>query len=265
MPARIVVTLIFLCCLFGRVQAQSWEVGFTIGGAGYMGDLNQRNPFKPSGIATGALLKRNFNGYFSAKVSYTYAQIQGADSTSRYEQFRNRNLSFVTPLHEVALTGEFNFLEYIPSISKSLFTPFIYAGIGTVNYNPTAMYQGQVYNLRELTTEGQSKPYSHTALTLPYGVGIKYNVSGKLNLVADIGYRNPRTDYLDDVSGMYADKTKFTDPVAAALSDRSGERLGTNIGVAGSQRGDLRKHDTYWFLGFTISYTFITEKCYYEK
>ncbi|QJD94677.1 outer membrane beta-barrel protein [Mucilaginibacter robiniae] len=265
MPARIIVILIFLCCVVSKVQAQSWELGVTMGGAGYLGDLNQRNPLKVSGLATGAFLKRNFNGYFSAKASYMHAQIEGADSTSKYEQFRNRNLSFATPLNEVALTGEFNFLEYIPSISKNLFTPFIYAGVGAVKYNPQATYQGVVYDLRPLTTEGQSKPYRQTAVTLPFGVGIKYNVAGRLNLIADLGYRSARTDYIDDVSGLYADKSVFSNPVAAALSDRSGERLGYNIGAAGSQRGDLRKHDTYWFLGFTISYTFITEKCYYEK
>jgi opacity protein-like surface antigen len=244
-------------------HAQTWELGFTAGTAGYMGDLNQRNPVKPSGLVLGGFLKRNINGYLSAKLQYTIGEIQGADSTSRYEQFRNRNLSFRTRLNEVSLIGEFNFMEYQPGNDKNFFTPFIYAGIGTVNYTPRAMYQGTLYDLRPLATEGQSKPYSSNAITLPYGVGVKYNISGKLNIIADIGYRNPNTDYLDDVSGYYAPKASFTDPVAAALSDRSSERVPNFTNAAGSQRGDLRKRDTYWFFGLTISYTFVTQNCYF--
>ncbi|WP_158824834.1 DUF6089 family protein [Mucilaginibacter lacusdianchii] len=243
--------------------AQTWELGVTAGAAGYMGDLNQRNVVKPSGFALGGFVKRNINGYLSAKVQYMLGQIQGADSTSKYEQFRNRNLSFVTRLQEVSLIGEFNFMEYQPENGKNIFTPFIYAGIGTVKYTPRAMYQGEMYDLRPLTTEGQSKPYKNTAFSIPYGVGIKYNFSGKLNLIADIGYRNPRTDYLDDVAGYYAPKAGVNNPVALALSDRSGERLPTNIGTAGTQRGDLRNRDTYWFFGLTISYTFVTQNCYF--
>ncbi len=81
--------------------------------------------------------------------------------------------------------------------------------------------------------------------------------------MADIGYRNPTTDYLDDVSGNYADKARFISPLAAALSDRSGEKTGIYTGAAGTQRGDGRKRDTYLFVNFTLSFTFVTANCYY--
>jgi hypothetical protein len=255
----LIVILLFITC---NLQAQSWEVGGFFGAAGYMGDLNQTNPIKPSGPALGAMVKYNFNGYLALKANFTYATIAGADSTSHNQQTRNRNLSFITPLNELSVTGEFNFFQYIPSISHSLYTPFIYIGVGLVKYTPQANYQGQTYDLRPLETEGQGKPYSNLALSIPYGVGVKYNFSGAWNLIADIGYRNPNTDYLDDVSGNYPDKTKLS-PLGAVLSDRSGEKTGNYIGTAGTQRGDLRPRDTYLFVGFTISYTFITSKCYF--
>lgn len=261
MPRVLIIAAIVLLSFTAR--AQTWELGFNVGGAGYMGDLNQRNPVKVSGLAIGGFLKRNFNGYLSAKLQYTLGEIQGADSTSKFQEFRDRNLSFVTRLNEVSLIGEFNFFEYQPENNKSIFTPFIFAGVGTVNYHPRAMYQGTMYDLRPLATEGQAKSYSTTTLTIPYGVGIKYNFSGKLNLIADIGYRATRTDYLDDVSGYYAPASSFTDPLALTLADRSGERTGVYRGVPGTQRGDLRKRDTYLFIGLTISYTFVTQNCYF--
>src|ERR1700744_2861785 len=100
--ALIVILLIFVTC---NLQAQSWEVGAFGGGSGYMGDLNPNNPLKFSGIAAGLFIKRNFNGYLSARLGYTYGSISAADSTSSNQQFRNRNLSFTTKLNELSLTG----------------------------------------------------------------------------------------------------------------------------------------------------------------
>src|SRR5690242_13518856 len=95
-----VVLLVFLSF---TVHAQSWEIGGLLGGAGYMGDLNQTNPVKVSGISAGLFVKRNFNGYLAAKLGYTYGTISGADSLSKDQQYRDRNLSFRTQLNEISL------------------------------------------------------------------------------------------------------------------------------------------------------------------
>lgn len=257
------VLLIFLVFISYNLQAQAWEIGGAAGGSGYMGDLNPNNPLKVSGIAVGGFLKRNFNGYLSAKINYTYGRISAADSNSSSQQFRNRNLSFTTPLSELSLIFEFNFMHYIPEAGKNKFTPYIYAGVAGLNFWPGTIYNGRWYALDNFQTEGQKKPYSPYAFSIPYGVGIKYNILGKWTLAADIGYRQPNTDYLDDVSGLYPDKNKIS-YTAAVLSDRSGERTGIFTGTAGSQRGDLRPHDTYFFTQISVSYTFVTQKCYFH-
>jgi len=227
-----------------------------------MGDLNTNNPVKVSGVSGGAFVKYNFNPYVSVKAAYNYGNINAADSLSSNAQFRERNLSFSTDLHEVSLTGEFNFLDYVPSVSKNVFTPFVFAGIGLVKYKPTADYAGNTYDLRTFTTEGQGTPYNKMAIAIPYGAGVKYNISGRLSLIGDIGYRNVRTDYLDDVSGNYPDPSKLPNATARALSDRSGE-IAPTFNAPFTQRGDNRRFDTYFFVGLSLSYTFITPKCYY--
>lgn len=249
--------------LASSLQAQTWEAGGFLGAAGYMGDLNQRAPVKPSGIAAGAFVQRNFNPYLALKLNYTYGKITGADSTSNTQQFRDRNLSFTTPLNELSLMLEFNLMKYTPGADKNRFSPFIYFGAGVVDYHPQADYQGNMYNLSPLMTEGQANPYPTMALVMPYGAGVKYNFSGSWNIMAHLGYRYVRSDYIDDVSGTYADKSTFGNPVAQALSDRSGERTGIYIGSPGTQRGDMRGHDTYLFVGFTLSFTFVSANCYY--
>lgn len=259
MPKSLLIILLFFIPFIS--QAQTWEIGAGVGGSGYMGDLNPGNPLKISGIAASGFVSRNFNRYLSARLSYTAGDIAGSDNTSSNEQFRERNLSFNTSLGELSLIGEFNFMSYLPNISNNRYTPFIYLGIATVRYNPQADYNGERYNLRPLTTEGEAKPYANSAIAIPYGFGIKYNVSGAWSFIADIGYRQPRTDYLDDVSGYYPDPAKLPGNLARALSDRSVN----NIGTPGTQRGDLRPHDTYLFLQFSISYTFLTNNCYFER
>src|SRR5277367_5818686 len=106
MPKFAIAILLILSSL--SLKAQTWELGGAVGASGYMGDLNPNNPLKFSGIAIGGYVQRNFNGYVSAKLNYTYGQIAGADSTSSNQQFRNRNLSFKTQLQELSLIGEFN-------------------------------------------------------------------------------------------------------------------------------------------------------------
>jgi hypothetical protein len=240
---------------------QTWEVGVTIGTSGYIGDFNPNNPLKFTDPAYGIFLKRNLNDYFSVKLSGTHATISGSDSQSQSLQMQQRNLSFFSDIDELSLIGELNFFSYIPLIGKNSFTPFIFAGIGTASYNPKATYNGADYELRPLMTEGQQTPYKQSAIVIPFGAGFKYNFTGQWNFIVDLGYRITNTGYLDDVKGVYADKSILTSDIARALADRSGESTGNYIGSTGSQRGNYR-NDTYMVLGFTISYTFLTSKCY---
>ncbi len=265
MPRKL-LTLLFITFISAAANAQTWEVGLTGGTAGYIGDLNPHQIFQVTGPSYGGFVKRNISPFVSVRAQYMHGRIAGADSTSKYPENYNRNLSFKTALDEGSLIAELNFFKYRPSLDHNAFTPYVFAGVGMVGFNPTAIYQGQTYDLQPLTTEGQSKPYSKTALTVPYGVGLKYNIVGKLSLIADVGYRSTGTDYLDDVSGNYALKSTLPGTVAVALSDKTGERNGgANTGSAGSQRGDLRPHDGYMFYTLSIAFTFVTPKCYFER
>jgi len=246
------------------VNAQTWEPGLFIGGAGYQGDLDTRNLYKTSALAGGVSIQRNFNPYFAFKLAYTHGKIAAADSSSKAGQ-PERNLSFHSQLDELSLMGEFNFMKYMPGYDpyKYRFSPFVFLGVGLTSFNPQADYQGQTYDLRPLHTEGQTGDYTRSTLVIPYGGGIKYNFASSWNIALSAGYRYVRTDYLDDVSGTYANKALFTNSTALALSDRSGERTGVYLGTPGSQRGDSQKNDTYFYIGFTLTFTILTSNCYY--
>lgn len=253
--------ILLLLLISSGTFAQNWELGGFAGSSGYIGDFNQNNPFKFTNAAIGFYAKRNFNGYFSAKLGYTYAKIKGADSLSTNQQLRNRNLSFFTPLNEVSLTGELNFFNYLPGISMKRWTPFIFAGFAFVNFDPKTNYNNTEYALRPLKTEGQQKEYPYAALSIPYGIGVKVNFYKSWNLAFELGYRAAFTDYLDDLGGVYADRNSLISANSKMLADRSGEKTGVYIGSTGSQRGDLRARDIYMITGISISYTFLSQKC----
>jgi hypothetical protein len=257
---RTLLLVFFLTSLVFKLSAQSWEIGGFAGRSGYMGDINPENPAKLTDMAFGGQLKRNVDPYWSFKLNVMHGEIRGDDARSSNAYQQQRNLNFYSGLTEATLQTEFNFFNYIPDVSKKIYTPYLFAGIGGIIFSPKTMYNGQEYQLANYNTEGVD--YKTTALVVPYGAGVKYNVKGYWNLIGEVGYRTAFTDYLDDISTVYPDKTTLTNNDARALSDRSGERAGVYYGATGTQRGDFRKRDTYMFVGISLTYTFVSQKCY---
>jgi len=126
-------------------------------------------------------------------------------------------------------------------------------------FNPKTLGDnGDEQELKNIVTENAdaSKKYKTMALSIPYGAGIKYNISGNWNLIGELGYRTAFTDYLDDVSQNYPDMSGQSQ-LRKDLSDRSNPQ----IGAPNTQRGDYRTRDTYLFAGFSLTYTFVSRKC----
>ncbi len=259
-----------LCALLlapcSLLLAQQAEFGLNLGGASYLGDLNQYNPVKISGISGGAFAKLNFDPHWGLGLHYNFGKVKADDAKSANLQFNDRNLSFSTPLSEVSLLVDFNLFDLLSYTRKGRITPYLFAGFGILLFNPTTSYNGNEVRLKDFTTEGQSEPYKGYALTFPYGAGVRYKLMDNWTVFSQIGYRTPLTDYIDDVSLVYVAPTAFTNSIdpnlSRALADRSGEITGVYLGTPGTQRGDFRKRDNYMFVGIGISYTFVSQKCF---
>lgn len=264
---QLLLTIIFFMFCY-QVSAQTWELGGFAGGSGYMGDINPVRPYKITDLAFGGIVKRNLDGHWALKLNAMHGKISGDDANSSNPSQRERNINFFSPITELSIQTEFNFFKYfpgsLPGNGTRKATPFLFTGVGGVFFNPKTIYQGTEYALHDYATEGPldlSGRYKKMAITVPYGVGLKYNISGNWNLISELGYRTAFTDYLDDVSGKYPayltdyPSNYFPDGV---LSDPS---LVQAIGRAGYQRGDARKRDTYMFAGLSLTYTFVSMKC----
>jgi len=256
--------IIFLICSSLSLQAQNYEVGLLLGTSGYSGDITPKAEWLSTGKnheALGLFARFDVNRRLAWRVSYSYAKISGEDANSTDAGRLNRNLSFRSNIHELALLGEFN-----PIGSDRRFYPYLYGGAAIFKFNPETVYNGQLVELQPLGTEGQGMngfddKYRLTQISIPLGVGFKFRMTDRINLGLELGLRKTFTDYLDDVSGSYVnynDLLAGNGAVAAALGNRTGELLETEpiVGETGRQRGNAEKDDWYYVGGLTISYQF---------
>jgi len=107
------------------------------------------------------------------------------------------------------------------------------------------------------------------ALVIPFGVGVKYNITNGVNVGFELVHRFTNTDFLDDVSSTFVDPAIFprlpdgTPSMAELLNDRSyetGERIGFVNGT-GKQRGYPKQKDQYIMAEFTLSFNLTSYRC----
>lgn len=183
------------------------------------------------------------------------------------------NPLFYTNVFELALQGDFNFYRFLPGNPDFRFTPYITLGAGVFSYDPYAFLGDEKYHLRELGTEGQGssaypdrKQYSAMGISVPFGVGVKYALSERLNIGFEVVHRFTNTDYLDDVSKTYAGPDAFpanpdgTSSPAFLLQDRSYD-TGLPIGSKDIQRGNSRQRDQFATVLFYVSFNLQSYKC----
>ncbi|MCI5082028.1 MAG: PorT family protein [Saprospiraceae bacterium] len=266
---RFFIGLSLLSCVSFLQAQDGWEAGFWLGTTNYFGDLNTSYDLSRPGLSGGIIARYNFNKRVAIKFSGSYGSVSADDAESSNAFERARNLSFESPIVDATAQFEFNFLPYTHGSKDEFFTPYLFAGLSGFYFNPKATFEGEVYELRELGTEGQFKGEEYYTVqgALTYGGGIKVDLSYEWSLNVEIGARYLFTDYLDDVSTVYPDREDLLrdrGEIAVALSDRSVEIEGfddSTIGQPGTQRGNSNNNDTYIMFGVGLLYYFGDLKC----
>ncbi len=245
-----------------RKEFRSHDVGFWLGGAYYIGDLNPRRHFSQTQPAGGVFYRFNLNYRVSFRFGFNYGSVTADDSQTDNADQLERNLNFKSRIIELQGQAEFNFLEYRISHNKYIFSPYIFIGIAGFSFNPMGNYQNNWVPLRNLATEGQrtsqnpeTKVYKLFQPSIPFGAGFKLKVSKMVGLGVFWSPRKTFTDYLDDVSGKYVNPILLAaekGSASAIMSDRSLNPDGV-INNSGKQRGNPYTKDWYFFYGFTVS------------
>jgi len=227
------------------------EVGIFIGGAYYLGDLNPKRQFALTQPAAGAFYRFTPNYRYAFRGGINWGNVMGDDSQSDDADQLQRNLNFKSRIIEFNVIAEFNFLEYRISNDKYKFTSYLFLGIDVFTFKPRGQVGNKWIDLQPLKTEGQSKSYNLTQVSIPFGIGAKMNVSKQVGIGLEWGPRKTFTDYLDDVSGTYPDPATapLNSATAVNMSDRS-KNAGSNIN---EQRGNPKTKDWYFFFGITLN------------
>jgi opacity protein-like surface antigen len=274
------LTVLFITLLAGNANAQyeyvqKGEFGITAGAAHYFGDINTRAALNRPKPALGIFFRKQFGNYTGLRIAAHYAQLGYSDVYSKNDYQKLRNLSFNTNIWEITVQGDFNFFKFVPNNPDYLFTPYVTLGAGIFTYDPYAYLDGKKQFLRPLGTEGQvagykgRKQYNTMAFSFPLGVGVKYNITEKINLSFEVSQRFTSTDYLDDVSTTYIGADKFGPalpngqlPTAQILQDRSVEiNPASPLGIEGRQRGFSKQRDQYIIAEIGISFNISSYRC----
>lgn len=262
-PMKKVATYCLLLLLSSSALAQIQQFSVMAGGSYYIGDLNENHFDKNTNLAFGLSYKKNDkNKRYAYRLHFMYGQVEAYDSQSEDPWKVNRNLDFKSNIFELGAILEVNFVKYEPGILEKRYqTPFLFFGIAGYNFKPKGLYNGKLYDLQALGTEGQNTSlntadyYRLNQLAFPVGFGYKRNLTESLSFSIEYGARILLTDYLDDVSRNYVNPTGLANEsgiLTPILADKTLQQLGDrNIGV---NRGNSTDRDWYFFTAVSLSW-----------
>ena len=263
MKQIILITALLISFQFSSTAQRGWEGGAWVGISNYFGDLNTNFDVSRPGVAGGVNARYNFNERVCLKFSGNLANVSADDADSSNPFERARNLSFQSRIWDAAAQVEFNFLPYLHGSREEFLSPYLFGGFTVFNFNPQTEFEGELIDLRPLGTEGQfrGEEYYGTQLGFVYGLGMKVSFDYRWSINIEIGGRALGTDYLDDVSTVYADPDDIENlrgSLAASLSNRAIQLPGVDNADfgPGRQRGNSYNSDSYILTGISLMYYF---------
>lgn len=185
---------------------QDIDLGITGGIGLYSGDLSPKEfAIYPNdyGFAGGIFLRQRYSRFIGLRTGLTLAKIMGDERNNG--NMPERGLNFHSNITEFSLLGEINLFHIGYARNKTVISPYVAFGLGIFAFNPKMNFNGEVLELRALTTEGQGldgygNRYSRTQFCIPFGGGINIVINDRLTIGAEMLFRSTLTDYLDDVS-----------------------------------------------------------------
>jgi len=284
-----IISLFFFFSFFNAVHAQhanfnsqrNWslhkkELQIGIGATQFNGDLGGAEgigrdyslkdiDWPSTGIAGWVGYRQRFHPYFATTSSLCLFNLKGDDQYSEEPMRNARGLHFKSFAIELQQRIEFIFAAN-EKFGSTFNLPghyskknrsqqyYVFGGLGLCYFNPKARNEaGDWTALRPLRTENQDKPYSPITLTMPVGIGFRMGVSRMWRVGVELAYVKTFTDYMDDVSTVYADPTDINfspDPNAAYLSNPVS---GNPSFAPGQKRGDPNQKDAYYHMNIIVT------------
>jgi opacity protein-like surface antigen len=224
-------------------------ISFTgsLGVAYYYGDLNDKPGLKNMGlgpaVSLGALYR--VTEHFSARGELRFYQVSG---NQQYSSFPNDNLSFRARNPDLSLGIQADLFAYN---RRARINPYLFLGVAASYLNTKTKLDGKWYSLPPLSTEGVK--YSRLPLAITGAAGVSVQATERLSLGVELNSNFMLSDYLDDVSTVYANPDVLPSDLARRLADRSSE-IGLPQKEAGWHRGVGSTNDIYSLFQVRVTY-----------
>jgi hypothetical protein len=158
------------------------SIGMAGGSTQYLGDYNKTNPMFSPNPGFGVMIKNELSLRTTLRFSFFYENLRGSTSNLKYLN-TDPSQSFQKKFVDMSFALEYNFLPYeVYNEKKYNFSPFIFAGVGTDYF----------FNAQE----------NNFPFTIPFGLGIKYNIFERFSIGFEWSARKLFIDTIDEVENV---------------------------------------------------------------
>jgi hypothetical protein len=181
-----------LLIIFSSAKGQKNEVGFSIGGFNYTGEVSPNYNvlnYRPAGSL---FYRLNFSPVVALRASIHFGYIHADEKKSSMPVSSARAAAFTTFISEAALMAEYNFFNYRGRKDDRRLSPYLTAGIGFFN------------SKKKKATNTSTNEY--IVMCIPVGIGLKYKLSRQMNLGFEFVARKTYTDQIDGISSSFLGK-----------------------------------------------------------
>lgn len=200
---------IFMLCVFLQISAQSSSLDLVLGvGASvYQGDLSPHFFGSTNKADFGFQAGVNYSFHPSVSFRFNYAFASLADDEQSYASYHQyRNFAFKTSVNELSAQVVFTPNQGGNLAERTRLTPYFFAGVGIGflsiqrDWSKFNRYAGwQEWVIPGLMADSMTALPTST-LTLPVGLGLRYQFGENVSLYAEVNKRLVKTEYLDGFS-----------------------------------------------------------------
>ena len=247
------------------------DIGVQLAAATYWGDIQKVNYAKSITPVVGILGRWNFNKRLAIRGQLLTGNIKaigltskdilvgqpgtgtGGANTGPFPIDPNSNFNFSRAFQTVEGLIEFNFRNYkLGNTKKQSFTPFVAIGLGAFysraprigsfildpNETSPGVFPSFPNPVGQPVNPKMTSGFDVLTLTIPVGVGFKFNITKRLGGLVDLVVRKTFSDNLDNLN----DPKRFENPIGTT----------PNLTYAGATKG-LNNND--WFATLAVSLT----------
>lgn len=178
----------FSCVAAGLVESYKYDFGASLGLSGYLGDANESNLFKHTGFAASLSGRYLFDSRWAVRTQLGMATLSGNTADFQNVLPMGQQYDFKSTVADLSVRGECNFFAFgIGETYKRLsrWSPFLSMGFGV----SMSMTDGNTF----------------AAFSVPIGLGVKYKLTQRLNLVGEFSMTKVFGDHVDskELSDLY--------------------------------------------------------------